>query len=110
VITYGGVATAAGFPGAARLTVRALQGADRLPWHRVVGAGGRIALPGEDGREQRLRLAIEGVAFRGDRVDMEAHAWVPRAPPRRSRVGSPRMRGRVQPASPPARRENRDPW
>jgi methylated-DNA-protein-cysteine methyltransferase-like protein len=79
VITYGQVAKFAGFPGAARLTVKALYGAQGLPWHRVVAAGGRIALPGEEGREQRLRLTMEGVTFRGGRVRMDLHGWVPRA-------------------------------
>jgi methylated-DNA-protein-cysteine methyltransferase-like protein len=78
VITYGQVAAAAGFPGAARLTVRALQVGVGLPWHRVVAAGGRIALRGEDGDEQRLRLALEGVTFRGGRVRMDLHAWTPK--------------------------------
>jgi methylated-DNA-protein-cysteine methyltransferase related protein len=85
VITYGQVAAAAGFPGGARLTVRALQGESGVPWHRVVGAGGRIALPGEEGREQRFRLEIEGVTFRGGRVRMEVHNWTPRARRRRRR-------------------------
>jgi len=79
VITYGGVAEAAGFPGAARLTVWALQRGGSLPWHRVVGSGGRIALSGEEGREQRLRLEIEGVTFRGSRVRMDFHGWTPKA-------------------------------
>ena len=75
VVTYGQVATAAGFPGAARLTVWALQGGTGLPWHRVVAAGGRIALPGTEGQEQRLRLELEGVTFRGGRVRMDLHHW-----------------------------------
>ncbi|MGC2359886.1 MAG: MGMT family protein [Thermoplasmata archaeon] len=79
VITYGQVAAAAGFPRSARVTVLALQAATGLPWHRVVGAGGRIALHGEDGQEQRLRLEMEGVKFRGGRVRMELHGWTPRA-------------------------------
>jgi methylated-DNA-protein-cysteine methyltransferase related protein len=83
VITYGQVASAGGFPGAARLAVRALQGDHGLPWHRVVAAGGRIALSGEEGREQRLRLSMEGVRFRGNRVRMDLHNWTPRARPRR---------------------------
>ncbi|MGI0071164.1 MAG: MGMT family protein [Thermoplasmata archaeon] len=87
VITYGQVAATAGFPGAARLTVRALYGAEGLPWHRVVAAGGRIALPGEEGREQRLRLEIEGVTFRGGRVRLDVHGWNPR--PRRTRRAPP---------------------
>ncbi|MCI4332732.1 MAG: MGMT family protein [Thermoplasmata archaeon] len=78
VMTYGQVASAAGFPGAARLTVRALWSGVGLPWHRVVAAGGRIALRGGDGEEQRLRLTLEGVAFQGRRVRMDLHNGVPR--------------------------------
>jgi methylated-DNA-protein-cysteine methyltransferase related protein len=78
VITYGEVAEAAGFPGGARLTVWGLQGGEGLPWHRVVGAGGRIALRGSQGQEQRLRLEMEGVKFRGGRVRMDLHRWTPR--------------------------------
>lgn len=82
VITYGAVAEAAGYPGAARQTVWALQDSKGLPWHRVVAAGGRIALPGEQGLEQRLRLETEGVTFRGGKVRMDLHGW---QPPSRSR-------------------------
>jgi methylated-DNA-protein-cysteine methyltransferase-like protein len=46
-----------------------------LPWHRVVGAGGRIRLPGEAGLEQRIRLESERVRFIGPRVDMAAHEF-----------------------------------
>lgn len=71
VSTYGAVARAAGFPGAARLVVRALQRSVGLPWQRVVAAGGRIALPGERGLEQRFRLEAEGVKFSGKKVRMK---------------------------------------
>jgi methylated-DNA-protein-cysteine methyltransferase related protein len=71
VSTYGAIARAAGFPGAARQVVRALRGTHGLPWHRVVAAGGRIALPGEHGLEQRFRLESEGVKFSGKRVRMK---------------------------------------
>jgi len=74
VATYGEVARAAGFPGRARQVVWALRASSPgLPWHRVVGAGGKILLPGENGLEQRFRLAAEGVAFRGNRVWLEKH-------------------------------------
>ena len=71
VSTYGAVARAAGFPGAARQVVRALQHSYGLPWQRVVAAGGRIALPGERGLEQRFRLEAEGVKFSGKKVRMK---------------------------------------
>jgi methylated-DNA-protein-cysteine methyltransferase-like protein len=76
VATYGSVAQAAGFPGNARRVAWALRGTDgRLPWHRVLGAGGRILLPKDAGAEQRLRLQAEGVEFRGGKVWMERHEF-----------------------------------
>ena len=75
VATYGQVARAAGHPGAARQVVWALRspGAAGVPWQRVVGAGGKILLPGEAGLEQRFRLIAEGVEFTGARVRMAEH-------------------------------------
>jgi methylated-DNA-protein-cysteine methyltransferase related protein len=73
VATYGDVAYAAGFPGAARQVVWALHSAQGLPWHRVVGSGGRILLSGEHAFEQRMRLQAEGVQFHGQRIALELH-------------------------------------
>jgi methylated-DNA-protein-cysteine methyltransferase related protein len=70
VSSYGAVAAAAGIPGGARLVVRVLNQSHGLPWHRVVAAGGRIAIPGEDGLDQRFRLEMEGVKFSGRKVRM----------------------------------------
>jgi len=75
VSTYGAIAWAAGFPGAARLVARALNRGFGLPWQRVLGAGGEIKLRGDSAMEQRLRLEAEGVRFRGRKVDMKAHEW-----------------------------------
>jgi methylated-DNA-protein-cysteine methyltransferase-like protein len=75
VSSYGALAKAAGWPGAARQVVRILQQVPGLPWHRVVGSGGAIKLCGENGAEQRFRLRMEGVAFRGARVDMKRHEF-----------------------------------
>lgn len=74
VATYGDVAYAAGYPGAARQVAWALHTSSAgLPWHRIVGADGKILLPGEGGFEQRMRLQAEGVQFHGLRIDMAAH-------------------------------------
>jgi len=76
VATYGDVASAIAPPCSPRQVGWALKRAPagmRLPWHRVLAAGGRIALPGESGLEQRLRLRAEGVAFQGLRVRMDLH-------------------------------------
>src|SRR6185369_14756391 len=72
-LSYGDVARRAGLPGRARLVGQVLResGDDaRLPWHRVTGAGGRIAFPAgsKNAREQLKRLAREGVEVRGSRV------------------------------------------
>jgi methylated-DNA-protein-cysteine methyltransferase-like protein len=75
VATYGSVAQAAGFPGAARQVVWALRATSGLPWHRVVGAGGRIRLPGANGLEQRMKLEFEGVRFSGTRIVMAEHEF-----------------------------------
>jgi methylated-DNA-protein-cysteine methyltransferase-like protein len=71
IATYGQVAIASGHPGAARQVVWALRAGKNVPWHRVLGAQGRIRLTGESGFEQRLRLETEGIAIQGDRVDIK---------------------------------------
>ena len=72
--TYGAVARAAGFPGRARQTGYALRVAPvalNLPWHRVVGAGGRIvfARSSHAHREQARRLRSEGVRVTDGRLE-----------------------------------------
>ena len=75
VSTYGHVAAAAGYPRFHRAVARLLRidPPDQLPWHRVLGAGGEIKLRGAAAKEQRARLKLEGVRFRGERVDMERY-------------------------------------
>jgi methylated-DNA-protein-cysteine methyltransferase-like protein len=85
VSTYGGVARAAGFPGAARQVAIVLRRGFGLPWQRVLGAGGAIKLTGDSAMEQRLRLEAEGVRFRGRKVDMKAHEFKTSQPKGKSR-------------------------
>ena len=74
VATYGDIAYAAGYPGAARQVAWALhQGHGDVPWQRIVGAGGKILCTGELGFEQRMKLKAEGVGFVGLRVNMKVH-------------------------------------
>ena len=70
VSTYGTVARVAASLdrpiGGARTVAWILASAgdrDNTPWHRVVGAGGEILLPGERGARQASRLRAEGVRF-----------------------------------------------
>ena len=77
VATYGQVAAAAGYPLYHRQVVQVLRKAGgSLPWQRVVGAGGEIKFKYDAAREQRFRLEMEGVRFRGKRVDMAQHQHV----------------------------------
>ena len=77
VSTYGAVARAAGLPGRARQTGFALRVAPEdlnLPWHRVLGAGGRIVFPPSSRhfKEQARRLRAEGVTVKEGRVAASA--------------------------------------
>ena len=76
VSTYGDVARAAGLPGRARQAGYALKHLPpglHLPWHRVVGAGGRIVFARASSayREQARRLRAEGVEVTHGRVARE---------------------------------------
>jgi methylated-DNA-protein-cysteine methyltransferase-like protein len=80
VTTYGVLGRRAGLPRHARLVARVLAtlpAGSELPWHRVVAAGGRIALPERSAarRKQLARLAAESVVVRNGRVDLERHGW-----------------------------------
>ncbi|HLS82597.1 MAG TPA: MGMT family protein [Steroidobacter sp.] len=78
VSTYGQVADAAGLPRRARLVGTVLRETSaRVPWHRVVNAGGRISFPvGSDAYEQqRRRLEREKVVLLGGRIDLKRYGW-----------------------------------
>ena len=82
VVTYGQLAELAGLGRAARWvgrTLSQLPEGSRLPWHRVVAAGGRISLPAgsPSGDEQRARLRSEGLSIVNSRVDLQRHGWRP---------------------------------
>jgi methylated-DNA-protein-cysteine methyltransferase-like protein len=75
--TYGDVARAADLPGRARQVGYALRHAPdamRLPWHRIVGAGGKISFPPQSRqyREQSRLLRSEGIEVLNGRVVRQA--------------------------------------
>jgi methylated-DNA-protein-cysteine methyltransferase-like protein len=75
VATYGQVADAAGYPRYHRQVAQVLaRYGEMLPWHRVLGAGGQLKTAALLRLEQRMRLEMEGVRFRGTRVDMQQYA------------------------------------
>jgi methylated-DNA-protein-cysteine methyltransferase-like protein len=82
VATYGEVARLAGLPRGARQVGRALGKAPaslKLPWYRVIGAGGRIALPKDSAgyRRQVAKLRAEGITVANGRVRLPDLQWVP---------------------------------
>jgi methylated-DNA-protein-cysteine methyltransferase-like protein len=91
VSSYGAIARAAGFPRGARQVVRTLSQSHGLPWHRVVAAGGRIAIPGEGGLDQRFRLEMEGVKFSGKKVRMAEFEFLFRAKAKKKAVRKKRL-------------------
>lgn len=89
VATYGQVAAILENPRAARTVGWALNGlpdrlAERVPWHRVINAQGRISNSGgrHGGAEEQLRrLQKEGIKFdQTGRCDLRKFLW---EPPRR---------------------------
>ncbi|MGN7764619.1 MGMT family protein [Paenibacillus sp. 22594] len=82
VMTYGGIARAAGSPRGARQVVRILHSMSRkykLPWHRVVNVKGEIALTDdESGSLQRLYLLGEGIVFDAKgAIDLQRYQYHP---------------------------------
>ena len=82
VASYGQLAEIAGIPRGARQVGYALRHSPReldLPWHRVLQASGKSAFDGNSRgfREQKKRLAAEGVVMLNGRVDMKTYRWQP---------------------------------
>ena len=81
IATYGDVAERAGLPGGARrvgLALKRLSQGTKVPWHRVLNASGRIALPtgSSAATEQRERLAVEGVHIgAGGKRVLDKYRW-----------------------------------
>jgi methylated-DNA-protein-cysteine methyltransferase related protein len=82
VATYGQVARLLGVPRGARAVGWALRALDarkerRVPWHRVVGATGRVS-PREGAGPflQRRKLQADGIVFRAGRIDLRRHGWL----------------------------------
>jgi len=78
VLTYGAVAKALRLPGGARTAGRAMAGCPSgkgIPWHRVVGANGKLLIREPYASLQRKLLETEGVLMTESRVDMKLHQW-----------------------------------
>lgn len=82
VVTYGQVATLAGYPGRARQVGYALAAMPEewdLPWHRVINAQGKVS-PRTGSKFHLMQyemLEAEGVVFCGERLDLKCFRWQP---------------------------------
>jgi methylated-DNA-protein-cysteine methyltransferase related protein len=97
VTTYGEIARALKVRGGARAVGHAMAGSPNgqgIPWHRVVGAGGRLLISEPHASLQRRLLETEGVAMTERRVNMATHAWSPARSKRASTRRKSRRNGR----------------
>jgi methylated-DNA-protein-cysteine methyltransferase-like protein len=82
VLTYGQVAKTLRLPGGARTAGRAMAACPSgqgVPWHRVVGAGGRLLIREPHASLQRKLLETEGVSVAEKRIqNFRAFEWKPR--------------------------------
>ncbi len=105
VLTYGALARAVKLRGGARTAGRAMAACPEgrgIPWHRVVGAGGRILIREPYASLQRHLLESEGTQFVERRVDLARHEWSPK-PLHRKKTAIERGRSRDK----ARRRDNR---
>jgi alkylated DNA nucleotide flippase Atl1 len=56
-----------------------------IPWHRVLGAGGKILIRGESAMLQRKLLESEGIEVLESRIKIAKYLWTP---PRRKSTKS----------------------
>jgi methylated-DNA-protein-cysteine methyltransferase related protein len=78
VITYGALARVLRLPGGARTAGRAMAATPSgrgIPWHRVVGARGKLLIREPYASLQRKLLESEGVKLLESRVDLKLHVW-----------------------------------
>ena len=98
-------------PGGARVVGYAMAGCPSgrgIPWHRVVGAGGRLIIREPYGSLQRKLLESEGVQIEGARIDMRLLRARPRRKNRSKKSSARKIkRSRDAPASADSRGDPR---
>jgi methylated-DNA-protein-cysteine methyltransferase related protein len=81
VTTYGALARVLRLRGGARTAGRAMAATPSgkgIPWHRVVGEGGKLLIREPIASLQKKLLESEGVAVLESRVDFKKHRWTPK--------------------------------
>ncbi|GAC1626129.1 MAG: MGMT family protein [Candidatus Acidiferrum sp.] len=83
VLSYGAIARTLRLPGGARSAGRAMAACPSgkgIPWHRVLGANGKLLIREPYTSLQRKLLESEGVQIIESRLNMKKYCW---APPRK---------------------------
>ena len=78
VLTYGALAKALRLPGGARTAGRAMGATPKgkgIPWHRVLGANGKILIREPYASLQKKLLESEGVPVVESRINVKKHLW-----------------------------------
>lgn len=94
-MTYGQLARALRLRGGARAAGHAMAACPSgrgIPWHRVVGAGGRLLIREPYASLQRGLLEGEGTQVNGARVNLARHGWEPGGKKPKHRARSQRIR------------------
>jgi methylated-DNA-protein-cysteine methyltransferase-like protein len=82
VLTYGAVAKASRIPGGARSAGRAMAATPKgrgIPWHRVLGANGKLLIREPHASLQRKLLESEGVEVIENRIRLKKYLWTPKS-------------------------------
>jgi methylated-DNA-protein-cysteine methyltransferase related protein len=80
VLTYGAIAKALRLRGGARTAGRAMGATPQgkgIPWHRVLGANGKILIREPYASLQRKLLESEGIPVVESRINVKKHLWTP---------------------------------
>jgi methylated-DNA-protein-cysteine methyltransferase-like protein len=80
VLSYGALAKFLRLPGGARSAGRAMAATPSgkgIPWHRVLGEGGKILIREPFASLQKKLLESEGVGVLESRVDLTHYLWAP---------------------------------
>jgi len=92
VLSYGALAKLLRLSGGARSAGRAMAATPSgkgIPWHRVLGAGGKLLIREPYASLQKKLLESEGITVIESRVDLKRHLWTPRRKAKESEKEKP---------------------
>jgi methylated-DNA-protein-cysteine methyltransferase-like protein len=100
VLSYGGVARLVRLRGGARTAGHAMAATPSgqgIPWHRVLGADGKLLIREPYASLQRKLLESEGVVVVESRVKMKQYQWAPSAKKKSAKNSSKKTAARTSP-------------